>query len=186
MPPFRPLEETSSNTSETLRNPSKNIIRPLPESVDSEGNKVETDYDGYNDKKRRTLFYLGNNTLSGLQQSQESPSKLNASIQSTVEVVKPNIEIIPLLARLSQFEGVYNPLSHQSRVGTAHQPQVKHTPEQIQDILNSHTEPARNLELTPDNWKQEFGEKLTAETPIGKVKWGDNQYEKLITNKRGQ
>lgn len=33
MPPSGPLGETSSNTSETLRNPSKNIIQPPPESV---------------------------------------------------------------------------------------------------------------------------------------------------------
>ncbi|MEP9411526.1 MAG: hypothetical protein HRF42_08985 [Candidatus Brocadia sp.] len=60
------------------------------------------------------------------------------------------------------------------------------TNEQVQDILNRYTEPVRNLELTPDNWKNEFGEDLTVETPIGKVKLGDNQYEKLVANKRGQ
>lgn len=35
------------------------------------------------------------------------------------------------------------------------------------------------LELTPENWKAEFGSKGTVETPLGMVKLGANQYRKM-------
>jgi hypothetical protein len=35
------------------------------------------------------------------------------------------------------------------------------------------------LELTPENWLAEFGESGMVQTPIGKVKMGENQYSKM-------
>ena len=38
---------------------------------------------------------------------------------------------------------------------------------------------APELELTPENWLAEFGENGMVDTPIGRVKMGDNQFEKM-------
>ncbi len=46
--------------------------------------------------------------------------------------------------------------------------------------------PFRSLELTPENWKQEFGDSLTVDTPIGRVKMGNFQYDKLLAKGRSK
>lgn len=43
---------------------------------------------------------------------------------------------------------------------------------------------APEIELTPDNWLSQFGEDGLVDTPIGKVKMGENQYFKIILKKR--
>lgn len=50
--------------------------------------------------------------------------------------------------------------------------------------MENRAEPAPELELTPENWTAEFGEDGMVDTPIGKVKMGENQYQKLVRNKR--
>ena len=50
--------------------------------------------------------------------------------------------------------------------------------------MENRAEPAPELELTPENWTAEFGEDGMVDTPIGKVKMGENQYQKLMRNKR--
>lgn len=45
--------------------------------------------------------------------------------------------------------------------------------------MENRAEPARELELTPENWIAEFGEDGKVGTPIGEVKMGENQYLKL-------
>lgn len=45
--------------------------------------------------------------------------------------------------------------------------------------MENRAEPARELELTPENWTAEFGEDGKVGTPIGEVKMGENQYLKL-------
>ncbi len=44
---------------------------------------------------------------------------------------------------------------------------------------------APQIELTPENWIAEFGEKGEVETPIGTVKMGENQLAKMFLKNRG-
>lgn len=41
------------------------------------------------------------------------------------------------------------------------------------------------IEISPQNWNEEFGENGEVDTPIGKVKIGENQYLKLLNKGRG-
>ena len=50
--------------------------------------------------------------------------------------------------------------------------------------IERHAEAAPELELTPENWRAEFGEDGVVNTPIGEVKQGDNQYLKLAQQGR--
>lgn len=50
--------------------------------------------------------------------------------------------------------------------------------------MENRAEPAPELELTSENWTAEFGKDGMVDTPIGKVKMGENQYQKLVRNKR--
>lgn len=50
--------------------------------------------------------------------------------------------------------------------------------------MENRAEPAPELELTPENWTAEFGEDGMVDTPIGKVKMGENQYLKLAQKGR--
>lgn len=50
--------------------------------------------------------------------------------------------------------------------------------------METNAEIAPEVELTPDNWVKEFGENGIVDTPVGKVKMGENQYLKLLKNKR--
>ncbi len=45
--------------------------------------------------------------------------------------------------------------------------------------MEERAEPARELELTPENWTAEFGEDGIVSTPFGEVKMGENQYLKI-------
>ena len=50
--------------------------------------------------------------------------------------------------------------------------------------MEGRAEPARELELTPENWTAEFGEDGKVATPLGEVKMGENQYFKLAKEGR--
>jgi hypothetical protein len=52
--------------------------------------------------------------------------------------------------------------------------------EDIEKTLKQYIVPFRQLQLTPENWNAEFGPDGIVHTPIGDVKIGSNQYEKLI------
>ena len=50
--------------------------------------------------------------------------------------------------------------------------------------MENRAEPAPELELTSENWTAEFGKDGMVDTPIGKVKMGENQYQKLAQKGR--
>ena len=50
--------------------------------------------------------------------------------------------------------------------------------------MEKRAEPARDLELTPENWIAEFGEDGKVSTPLGEVKMGESQYFKLAQEGR--
>ena len=54
---------------------------------------------------------------------------------------------------------------------------------QINELLfamEQNAQKAPILELTPTNWLSQFGKTGTVETPVGTVKMGENQYNKLV------
>lgn len=50
--------------------------------------------------------------------------------------------------------------------------------------MEANAEVAPDIELTPENWIEQFGEDGTVETPIGVVKMGENQFIKMFSRKR--
>ena len=50
--------------------------------------------------------------------------------------------------------------------------------------MEAKAEAAPELELTPENWVAEFGGEGVVDTPIGKVKMGENQLAKMFLKKR--
>lgn len=54
----------------------------------------------------------------------------------------------------------------------------------IIEQMRQGAEQAPNIELTPENYEQEFGPDKKLNTPIGEVKIGENQYSKLVDNGR--
>lgn len=46
--------------------------------------------------------------------------------------------------------------------------------------IEKRAESVRELPLTPENWTAEFGEDSKVKTPLGEVKMGENQIEKLF------
>ncbi|MCG6552232.1 MAG: glycosyltransferase [Candidatus Magnetominusculus sp. LBB02] len=57
--------------------------------------------------------------------------------------------------------------------------------EEILKKLKDNAAPFKKLELTPETWKNEFGENRTVKTPEGDVFIGMNQYLKLKTKDKG-
>lgn len=59
--------------------------------------------------------------------------------------------------------------------------------EEAADIINKMESSAVNdpqISLSPESWQQSFGLSNSIDTPLGKVKMGDGQYQKLIDKKR--
>ncbi|MEO5358187.1 MAG: PBECR2 nuclease fold domain-containing protein [Nitrospirae bacterium YQR-1] len=54
----------------------------------------------------------------------------------------------------------------------------------ILKTLKDNAAPFRELKLTPETWKSEFGENQTVKTPVGDVTLGRNQYIKLKAKSR--
>lgn len=50
--------------------------------------------------------------------------------------------------------------------------------------MEEQAEIAPQIELTPENWLAQFGMDGEVDTPIGKVKMGENQFNKLFLKKR--
>lgn len=50
--------------------------------------------------------------------------------------------------------------------------------------MEEQAEIAPQIELTPKNWMGQFGKDGEVDTPIGKVKMGENQFDKLLLKKR--
>lgn len=50
---------------------------------------------------------------------------------------------------------------------------------ELVSMMEENAAPVRELELTRENWAAEFGEDGVVQTPLGEVKMGEHQYEKL-------
>lgn len=62
---------------------------------------------------------------------------------------------------------------------TTYQPLSERQASQIISDMEQNAVPAPELALTPENWISQFGEDGIIDTPIGKVKMGENQYFNL-------
>lgn len=74
-------------------------------------------------------------------------------------------------------------------LGLGVQPKFSLSEEQISSIIETmkaNAEAVPQIELTPENWLAEFGAEGVVSTPIGEVKMGDGQYQKLIDQNREQ
>lgn len=67
---------------------------------------------------------------------------------------------------------------------TTYQPLSERQASQIISDMEQNAVPAPELALTPENWISQFGEDGIIDTPIGKVKMGENQYFKLAQKGR--
>ncbi len=54
----------------------------------------------------------------------------------------------------------------------------------LMNQMEKHAGPAPEIELTPETWTEQFGKDRAVVTPIGKVKMGEHQLEKLFLKKR--
>lgn len=93
----------------------------------------------------------------------------------------------------SMLDGLMQQLGYEKAAAAQNQPQsISGTPlstEQADAMIGQmeqSAEQAPQLELTPENWISQFGEDGIVETPIGKVKMGENQFIKLFSKKRGE
>ncbi|WP_418496080.1 LPD38 domain-containing protein [Coprobacter sp.] len=74
--------------------------------------------------------------------------------------------------------------SEQMMRPTTYQPLSERQASQIISDMEQNAVPAPELALTPENWISQFGEDGIIDTPIGKVKMGENQYFKLAQKGR--
>ncbi|MBV6342703.1 hypothetical protein [Candidatus Magnetobacterium casense] len=89
--------------------------------------------------------------------------------------------------RLQQMKDYADTLDYRAQAGNEDSYSLKsEKTERIAQSLKDKAVPFRSLELTPENWRQEFGDSLTVDTPIGRVKMGENQYAKLLAKNRGK
>ncbi|TVM03512.1 MAG: hypothetical protein CV087_04650 [Candidatus Brocadia sp. WS118] len=115
--------------------------------VDSKGNKADISYDEYEGKKRSALFYLGNNALSGLRQSQGSPSRLEKIIPPSSEIVKSeSVKPVPATLTPEQFSLVSN-MEEELAMGEAPQLLKKETDEAIEYKRTQSTNPQYFVKL---------------------------------------
>lgn len=61
---------------------------------------------------------------------------------------------------------------------------TKEEAESLISRMEEQAEIAPYIELTPENWTAQFGKDGEVDTPIGKVKMGENQFEKIRLKKR--
>ena len=61
---------------------------------------------------------------------------------------------------------------------------TKEDADNLLSAMEERAEVAPNIELTPANWEEQFGDDGMVDTPIGKVKMGENQIAKLFTKGR--
>lgn len=85
----------------------------------------------------------------------------------------PAVQVNPELYKVAN--------SLQGKVG---QSLTKEEADGLVSEMENRAEPARELELTPENWTAEFGEDGKVTTPLGEVKMGENQYFKLAKEGR--
>ena len=164
---------------------------------DKEGNLVQrTNFDGLNEvgtfsledyanRVRITLQEQKTAEIQSTEQQVTEQPKVEGPEQSKGEKPKQNEpsetpkETESLKPDTSELYKVADSL--QGKMG---QSLSKDEAEGLVSEMEKRAEPARELELTPENWTAEFGEDGKVATPLGEVKMGENQLAKLFMKGR--
>lgn len=178
---------------------------------DKEGNLVQrTNFDGLNEVGTFSLEDYANRIRTTLQeqktaeiQSTEQPNDGTSKGRTIIEGVEPEEKSKQKDEGLQPREPKQNEPSEtpketeslkpdaselykvaDSLQGKMGQSLSKDEAEGLVSEMEKRAEPARELELTPENWTAEFGEDGKVATPLGEVKMGENQLAKLFMKGR--
>lgn len=114
----------------------------------------------------------------GNAQTTEQGGEVPAGVQGTVED-----GAIPERTSEDRQEGRSVP-DRTEEVESATEGLTSEDADNLLSAMEARAEVAPDIELTPTNWVEQFGEDGMVDTPIGKVKMGENQIAKLFTKGR--
>ena len=117
-------------------------------------------------------------TTTGNGQTTEQGGEVPAGVQGTVED-----GAIPERTSEDRQEGGSVPVRTEE-VESATEGLTNEDADNLLSAMEARAEAAPDIELTPTNWVEQFGEDGMVETPIGKVKMGENQIAKLFSKGR--
>lgn len=117
-------------------------------------------------------------TDTGNAQTTEQGGEVPAGVQGTVED-----GAIPERTSEDRQEGGSVPVRTEE-VESATEGLTNEDADNLLSAMEARAEAAPDIELTPTNWVEQFGEDGMVETPIGKVKMGENQIAKLFPKGR--
>lgn len=117
-------------------------------------------------------------TTTGNGQTTEQGGEVPAGVQGTVED-----GAIPERTSEDRQEGGSVPVRTEE-VESATEGLTNEDADNLLSAMEARAEAAPDIELTPTNWVEQFGEDGMVDTPIGKVKMGENQIAKLFTKGR--
>lgn len=117
-------------------------------------------------------------TDTGNAQTTEQGGEVPAGVQGTVED-----GAIPERTSEDRQEGGSVPVRTEE-VESATEGLTSEDADNLLSAMEARAEAAPDIELTPTNWVEQFGEDGMVETPIGKVKMGENQIAKLFSKGR--
>lgn len=117
-------------------------------------------------------------TDTGNAQITEQGGEVPAGVQGTVED-----GAIPERTSEDRQEGGSVPVRTEE-VESATEGLTNEDADNLLSAMEARAEAAPDIELTPTNWVEQFGEDGMVETPIGKVKMGENQIAKLFSKGR--
>ena len=114
----------------------------------------------------------------GSEGSTEQGAEVPAGVQGTVED-----GTVPERTSEDRQEGRSVP-DRTEEVESATEGLTSEDADNLLSAMEARAEVAPDIELTPTNWVEQFGEDGMVDTPIGKVKMGENQIAKLFTKGR--
>lgn len=114
----------------------------------------------------------------GSTSSTEQAGEVSAGVQSTNE----NGAVSERTSKSGQRSG--NVPGRIEEVEETTEGLTKEDADNLLSAMEEHAEIAPDIELTPTNWEEQFGDDGMVDTPIGKVKMGENQIAKLFTKGR--
>lgn len=117
-------------------------------------------------------------TDTGNAQITEQGTEVPAGVQGTVED-----GTVPERTSEDRQEGRSVP-DRTEEVESATEGLTSEDADNLLSAMEARAEVAPDIELTPTNWVEQFGEDGMVDTPIGKVKMGENQIAKLFTKGR--
>lgn len=153
------------------------IERRLNASINEQGNDTageEPRIGGGNEVLHKQGTYNAGGSESGKEQRGEIPT----GVQSTVE----DGAVSERTSKSSQRSG--NVPERIEGVKETTEGLTKEDADNLLSAMEERAEFAPEIELTPANWEEQFGNDGMVDTPIGKVKMGENQIAKLFTKGR--